>query len=375
VLSQAASKADVGFYALVVTDTTGVDLSDQAPPPPPGGGIVAPSRAEARRKEGNFLFDGAASAAIAAGGDAFHVIGTGDRFLARVLDETSSLYRLGVEMPLNVEASHLMAVRVTVKRSGVTLRTNTHALPPVPPKPMSTPEAMKLRLEQGGATFAVPMTLATTVKRDATSRMQVTLNLDVPSATPGPLSMMLGIVNAAGTIVQSGQKTLPVVANGDYRFAAPLTVEEGDYHLRVVIADANGNIGSIDQPVVARPRVVGPYTASDLLLSIAAADGTGRLLALDTVPRDATGLRAEFELYGATAEDKISTDLELTQADGSRIYMDDVMTSLEHDGRLTITEHIGSEHLLPGPYVVTVTVRRVGAPIGTLKAQFKKAAS
>src|SRR5262249_33507979 len=150
-VSQAAAAADVGFYALVPADEGGAELSDAGP--------VAQGRARARVEESHFLVDGTHSLAMAAGGEAFGVIGQADRFLRRIDTETSALYRLGVELPPGTDSGRFVGVKVSVSRPGVTVRTNIHALrQPTntpPPSIAAASDPMRQRLDQGGNSFGV----------------------------------------------------------------------------------------------------------------------------------------------------------------------------------------------------------------------------
>lgn len=113
-----------------------------------------------------------------------------------------------------------------------------------------------------------------------------------------PLIAMFAIVDGPGKVVQSGWREIAPVATGeDYRiaFAVPLTA--GSYRLRFAVADANGNIGSVQRPVDAVLHRFGPLLASDLLATWTGADGASRFLALDLLPAAAATLRATVELY------------------------------------------------------------------------------
>ncbi len=151
-ISEAAAEADVGFYGLVAIDD--MDLAID----------TSPDRAKARRTEGAFMVAGMESLALTAGGEAHRVIGQADRFYNRIITEVSGLYRLGVEAPTGLKPDRYVSVKVSVKRPGVTVHTNTHALQPsavvaatAPATPASAADALKLRIEQGGAAFGVPI--------------------------------------------------------------------------------------------------------------------------------------------------------------------------------------------------------------------------
>ncbi|HSC27893.1 MAG TPA: hypothetical protein VLD67_11495, partial [Vicinamibacterales bacterium] len=118
-LSDAAAAAAVQLYAL--TDVVDVaDVSD-----------LTPERAQARRAEARFLNRGVQTFAAAAGGEAFLVVGQPDRFLQRILLETSAIYRLGVQInQSSTDAREFLDVKVKVKRRGATTRARHRAVRP-----------------------------------------------------------------------------------------------------------------------------------------------------------------------------------------------------------------------------------------------------
>jgi hypothetical protein len=127
VLSRAAASAGVHFYALFDEPET-VDMRDTSVPSP----ALRPEFTSrgARQAEATFLFGGLQSVAESVGGTTFRVVGQADRFVARVLSETSAVYRLGIDMPRWPTGDALLPVKVTVKREGVQVRTMANVLRP-----------------------------------------------------------------------------------------------------------------------------------------------------------------------------------------------------------------------------------------------------
>lgn len=110
-ISEAAAAQGVKLYALTGIGD-GSDVSD-----------LTPERRSARTSERRFLNRGVQTVASAAGGDAFLVIGQPDRFLKRIVLETSGIYQLAVQLETGCDsAQEFLDVRVKVKRRGVTVR-------------------------------------------------------------------------------------------------------------------------------------------------------------------------------------------------------------------------------------------------------------
>jgi len=375
-VSQAAAAADVGFYALVPADEGGVDLSDSGP--------AAQGRARARVQESRFLVDGTHSLAIAAGGEAFGVIGQADRFLHRIDAETSALYRLGVELPPGGDPSRFVAIKVSVSRPGVTVRTNVHALrrpadasAATAPEagPAAAPDPMRLRLDQGGDAFGVTMRLATALRKDpASAHGQMLITIDMPAATPGPLKALFAVLNSAGAMVQSGRADVAPTPNDDYHLTFPVPIEEGDYRVHVVASDANGNIGSVDQPAPAHLRHLGPLAASDLLLAASLGDGAQpHLLTLETLPARAATLQASLELYAAEpAPAALRVRMSIAPELGGAPLAEVDLTPTPRNGALVVSSTMPVDDLNPGRYVFSATVTSDGQALGTVTAKVRK---
>lgn len=367
-ISEAAAEADVGFYGLVAIDDMdlGIDTS--------------PERAKARRDEGTFMVGGMESLALTAGGEAHRVIGQADRFYNRIVTEVSGLYRLGVEAPPGLKPDRYVSVKVSVKRSGVAVHTNTHALQPsavaaatAPATPAAVGDALRLRIEQGGAAFGVPIRLSTGVRKDTASvRVQMLVNLDVPAAAPGPLIAMFALLNSGGSIVFSGRLDVPVSANDDYRVFVPVPLDDGDYRLRVAVADASGNIGSVDEPVAAHLQKIGPFLASDLLTTFVAADGVQHFVGLGTLPANATTIRAALELYADAPPPDVTVRISVASSGAAPLF-DAVFTPASSEGRLAQSADIPVESLPAGRYVVAAEVSVSGQVVGTVTATVHKA--
>ena len=361
-VSLAAAEANVGFYGLIAVDDLdlGIDTS--------------PERTTARRDENDFFIGGMQSVAIAAGGDAQRVIGQADRFYTRIVAEASGVYHLGVEAPTNVKPSRYLSVKVSVKRSGVTVQTNAHAVQPaVEPDRPSIVELLKQRIEQGGAAFGVPLTVTTARRRDATSdRIQMLLNVDVPATAPGPLNELFAVLDATGHVIQSGRSDMPATPGDDYRLTFAVPVAPGDYRVRVAVGDANGSVGAIDAPISARLATVGRLTTSDLVVMAPSADGP-HLLAFETLPAHAQNLDVALELY-PVGQDTANLRVRLTvePSGGGAAVVATEVTPTARDGRLVAGAWLSVASLPPGTYVMTATVVDGTETVGVVSTHLRK---
>ncbi|HEY6356646.1 MAG TPA: hypothetical protein VIX35_00295, partial [Vicinamibacterales bacterium] len=233
-----------------------------------------------------------------AGGTFYRVMGQPDRFFDAVAVATSAVYHLGVEAPADSAPGRDFVLVARVKRSGVTVHANRVALVPAAAVVVPVEDQLKAAVAQGLLNYGVPVTVATVVRRgDTATAIDVGANLEVPASAPGPLTVMFGLVDAAGQL-RTGRKTIDAPADGgNYRVSLSLPVTPGTYRLRFAVADASGRVGSIDAPVNAELGHVGPFLTSDVMTSWSGADGQPQFLALEEVPATATALSTFVELY------------------------------------------------------------------------------
>ncbi len=136
----------------------------------------------------------------------------------------------------------------------------------------------------------MPIALATALRRDPApgADLQLGVNVQMPAGVSAPLLAMYALVDGAGKVVKAGRQAVPAaLAGDDYQLAFPIPLAAGAYRLRFAVADALGNIGSIEHGVEARLPHLGAVSVSDLFTTWVGTDGVRRLLALETLPDDA----------------------------------------------------------------------------------------
>jgi hypothetical protein len=179
--------------------------------------------------------------------------------------------------------------------------------------------------------------------------------------------------------MRTGRKTLEAPPNGrNYRVSVSLPVSAGNYRLRVGVADAAGQVGSLDAPVTAQLGHVGPFLTSDVMTSWSGADGKPQFLALEEVPATATSLRAFLELYAApevpapadVADVKVQWTLTGSAAPPAA---EQSVTPMPTADRLTAGAQFPLDNLAPGTYELRATVLVAGHSIGTVSTTIRKA--
>jgi VWFA-related protein len=332
-------------------------------------------QASVRRDDGQALMLGAQTIADLTGGNFYRVIGTPDPFFNRVALASSAVYHLGVEAPSSSDPGRDFALAARVKRDGVTVHANRHAIAPAPVVTASVDEQLKAGVAKGALAYGVPLTLATVLRRGASAaQLELGAHVEVPSGVPGPLTVVFGLVDSAGTL-RTGRTVVPAPAGGaNYRVSLSLPVAPGSYRLRFAVADAGGKVGSIGTGVSANLGRLGPFLASDVLTSWNAADGKPQFLALEEVPVAATGLRAFLELYSASNA-LMPTNVRVRWSllgGGVQPVAEQAVVPANANDRLTAAGQFALDTLPLGTYELRATVLVDGTAVGTVSTSIRK---
>jgi hypothetical protein len=236
---------------------------------------------------------------------------------------------------------------------------------------------MQARLAQGGAEYGVPITMATTLRRDpAGNQLQLAMNVQVPGAVTGPLVTMFGVVDDAGKMVQVGRKELQAPQAGDdYRVAFPVVLPEGRYRVRILATDTRGAIGAIEQAVTVRLARLGSFSASDLLTTWTDASGARRLLGLDTLPAIARTIGVSLEMYPetpASSADGLTIRLALLREGDDQPMVERNLSLTASGGHLSASADMETAAWEPGTYTVRATLLEAGVVTGTVKTSIRK---
>lgn len=376
-ISRAAAEAGVQFYALSdVPDEIDLSTGGRADEAAPAHESLMNRPQTAKREEGRFLNSGIQTLASAAGGEAFIVSGTADRFIQRIATETSGFYRLGVETPILPDVRRFATAKVAVRQPGLTVHVRPQAiLASAPPEAANVDERLRAELAQGSTSFGVPIALATVQRRDpASNELQLAVNVQLPESVPGPVVAMFGLVDTMGKVLQAGRKDVASTSGGAYQLAFPIPAPPGDFRLRFAVADAQGNIGSVEQPVKVQLLHIGGFSASDLLATWAGADRQSRFLALETLPDGATTLNASLELYAddpANAPDVIVRMALLPAGSQTPIVEREIVPRMSGETSIASTE-LPVAKLNAGSYLIRATVVERGIAVGTVSMSVRK---
>lgn len=381
-ISRAAAAAEVQFYAIADATNQGVDLSKACRESGSGSGAGAceVERRTARKRESDILLGGIDNIVSAAGGELLRSIGQPDRMLRRALDETSGLYRLGIEAGESSPPGKYLDVKVAVKRPDVRVLANRHALVPGADTTVLSPDqALEAKLGEGGASFGVPITLATARRRapsgGAPEDLQVGVNIQIAASAPGPLLARYTLLSSTGQLMRAGRQQLTAPGEGqDYRFAFAVPVGAGSYQLRFAVADANGNIGSVERTISGTLAHFGSLSVSDLFTTWAGEDGRPQFLALERLPAQAKTVRVNLEIYPdhPAAAGDVAVRLDVTKSGESDAIATHDFTPVATNGVLSVSGSIPFGDFEPSTYVVRATVFVGSDPVGSVVQYVRK---
>lgn len=187
------------------------------------------------------------------GGQFFRVIGQADRFYQRILRSASSIYRIGVDLPQTPPKGDQYTLKVVVKRPGVKAFASRYASPPVAPVSLTPEEKMKHAITTGELAYAVPVQMsAEIVPLQKGSPLAIRVVVEVPGATPGPISGMFGIVGPDRQLRSGHQDPVRSTDGKSYRLDLLVPVAVGVYDLRLAVSDGLGAVGAVSQKVVVK---------------------------------------------------------------------------------------------------------------------------
>jgi len=270
------------------------------------------NRSRIRRENDEFGRRGLELVAGRLNADVYRIVGTPGLALDRVLTEWSGSYRVGVDPPANVRRAGPVSSKVTVRRSGVSVRTppvvmlkatgGTAANPApgadVPAASRSTAATLAHLVDDGGSASEVSLALGSISKRDEAGHDVQVVTIEVPATVTGPLSGLFAAFDSANQVIQRGTLTFPPPAAGDdHRLSIVVPIAPGGYRLRVAVSDATGAAGVTEHTGVARLSRLRSSTVSDLFLSWVGDNGQARFVAMEAVPALARTLQASVELY------------------------------------------------------------------------------
>ena len=386
----ARAAAEAGVQVSVLMEEHDLSLSDEGRRAVGGTPQVDIGSAQRRLEDQRMYMDGLQIATGLVGGQFYRIVGDPLPFFERVRTASAAIYRLGIEPPPNLKTGQVIQVNATVRRSGASVFVNRHALvpaaaPALPAWPRSTDDRLRDALSAGEQHGAVPLQMATLLRRSSTDagQVEVTLAVEVPGgAAPvrGPVIAMFGVVPAgqgaptAGAAMTSGRRVLDAPgSDGAFHATFAIPLPPGDYHLRVAVADADGALGALATDLDASLTTVGPFAASDLLVAWVDEAGRPQLMALDGVPASATGVRFGLDLYPPTAppaRESVQVEFLLSRVGEPDSIDERLLTPGDVAGVWRAATEFSTDALAAGRYIVRARVYVGDDVVGSTIATF-----
>lgn len=330
-----------------------------------------------RRIEDNKMYlAGGQLVAEMAGGQFHRIIGQPEPFFLRVRRASTAVYRLGIEPPADVAPARITSVEAKVNRRGALVHANRHGVAPasaaLAASEPTVDDRLKAAVGQGQSHGAVPLRVATSVRRSAAAQtVDVHIHAAIPSSITGPLVAMFGLVGVPSPgdplgPMTSGRGEIAKATDGAFQWSVVVPVTAGEYLLRVAVADAAGALGALEVPIDAALTPMGPLVASDLITAWVDASGRAHVVALDGLPPEATSLQVLFELYApaggaAGVLDALTGDVQVEVSatrvgDSEPVETREVVPRLA-DGVLRTQAEFATSDWKPGTYHVRARVR------------------
>jgi hypothetical protein len=294
----------------------------------------------------------------------------------------AAVYRLSIEATAGSKAD--AAINVRLKRADLNVVSARRAAavtsPPearTPPRPTgSVEDRLRDAVASGRVAPTFPVAVGRSIRRGpAASQLLLNVTIDIPAGTPGPISVLLGIVDPKGAI-GSAKRTIDADREGGaYHLDLTLPLSPATYKLRVAAADANGTVASVELPVTAQLAPAGSMTVSDLLRSTGDASDRRRPVTNDVIPAEATTLFLGLELYPAAEAPPppdLLVNMSLTLEGANTPTTERVVTPELRDGALVAQAEFGLQRLGPGRYLARAIVLSGARPLGTVDAIVKR---
>jgi hypothetical protein len=183
---------------------------------------------------------------------------------------------------------------------------------------------------------------------------------------------MIVVVDENGKIVQQGRKQVTQPAPGaDYQMSVPIPLAAaGKYRVRLAMADASGNIGSLEAPVASALAHFGTHTVSDLFTMWAGQDGVSHFVTRETLPLSAVSMQVSLELYpdvpASTADLRVRFAI-IPAGETTPVFEQSILPTAPGATR-SASVTVPAERLKPGAYTIRASVAEGAIVIGTVTA-------
>ncbi|MEZ5292627.1 MAG: VWA domain-containing protein [Vicinamibacterales bacterium] len=313
-------------------------------------------------------------------GTLHRVVSGADVPFRRVEEALAGYYLLGVEPTPGDRDGKRHRIEVKTLRRGLTVRARRTFLSPEGP-PAATPvEALKRTLRSALPATALPMRVTTwTYKEPGTSRVRLVVATEVEREADEPLTYAAGVVVATqdGKVIAAteGSRDLQTVEGDDTlaSLATILTLDPGNYRLRVALANEEKRVGSVEREVQAWAMDGDALALGDLIVAPEPRGTEG--VAPVVEPRIYDGrLVALAEAYApAASQAAVTARLDIQRDEASSVLLSQTLPVTEGSSpEVRVAQgRVDVAAVPPGSYIAKVTFTENGVSRGALIRPFK----
>jgi len=319
-------------------------------------------------------------------GALFRVSQNAEAVFARMEEELSGYYLLGVESLVTDQDGRRHPIKVEVRRRGARVRARREfLLPPATATTNERPEERLLRLLRSPfATGDLPLRLATYVYQDAQQpkvRVLIATEIGAAANTPADLTIGYALLDRDGNVRGSGTQKAAIVPvdglNGPIlEHVGALLVDPGRYTLRLAVIDGSGRRGSVEHLLEAWQMSGVPFAVGDLLVTETPVTGGDDSLRPPVEARLSNGrLSAYMELYADEPallnETEVLVEVVSTDSSPVRATGLGVLRAGTDVKRRTVSAVVPVGALPPGQYIARAVVMRGGEQLAQLARSFR----
>ena len=363
-----AAAARTSIYALKLEETLFSDIEKRG---------ASTTRFDDRRESSV----GIETLANAARGTLFNITVSADNAFERIESELSGYYILGVESAPADKDGKPHPIRITVKRSGLSIRSRRQVMRAGDlDHPRNTREAVMSALQSPMMISGLPIQVATFALRGPDpAKVQLLVHAAVGAdySTSKLVTFGYTITDAQGRMVESlgGDARLPPIMNGvpsSLQYDVASSLAPGDYTLKLAVAEGE-RIGSIEHPIHAWLTDAPPVRLSELMV--------GGPTEIRDLQRPTVGYTVSFgsvhgylEAYGAEAP-SLRARYEIAADQQSPALLSEDVPNLQVTAdRVIFSKAILVRQLPPGKYVLRAVLNAEARMVRTLTRDFEIAA-
>lgn len=310
------------------------------------------------------------------GGMMFRGVGQSPGVFERIMRESTGLYILGVEPEAGTPPTKALAIKVRVKRPGLTVRTPEQVLMSKTLEAWSSPQrAIGYTLRQPRAATELPMRVTSYTFRGKDPRRLkaiIAAELALSPATAVDLSWGYEVMDNGRVVADAFDHGLPYGSSGTRDSVILVTacaLPPGKYTLRFAAIDSAGRRGSVEHPLEVGLRATDLVYFSDLLVGEEPQEVFRPRLEFAPGTKD---LAAMIELYTneLVRGDQLSVEFDLQGLDGAtRAASRVVAEATDAPNRRVATARLPLATLPAGSYQLIAKVLVDDRPVGMVRRQ------